>query len=291
MARQLSLKGCRLLLGGALLSTPFICGASEQSFAGSPPLVMAQAAEQQDAVVQLGQMEEQMRQLQGEIERLQYQNRQLQQRLDELGKTSSSEAAPPPPEGGQAAASGTAGSTSESAGAPGKPGTPTSGHGQQTLGTLPKSSFTEPSSEQQQQTAARAAAINPTAPAKQQYDAALQLMQQGQWDSARSVFQNITTRYPNDPLAPNAGYWLGETYYVSKDYQNAAATFAKNYRTYGPDAAKAPDTLLKLGMSLAANGDKDKACQIYGELDKRYPNASAAIKQTAARERATAKCS
>lgn len=272
-----------------MLSGCFILGMSGQSFGEPPPLVVAQAV-QQDAVVRLGQVEEQMRQMQGEIERLQYQNRQLQQQLDKLGKESSPEAKATS-QGDQSATASTANSAGEEGTSTGKTDMQESNRGQQSLGTLPKSSFNEPSSDEQQRTAARAASINPTAPAKQQYDAALQLMQQGQWDSARSVFENITTRYPNDPLAPNAAYWLGETYYVSKDYQNAAATFAKNYRAYGPEAPKAPDTLLKLGMSLAANGDKDKACQIYGELDKRYPNAAAAIKQTAARERVTAKCS
>ena len=66
--------------------------------------------------------------------------------------------------------------------------------------------------------------------------------------------------------------------------------FARNYRTYGQDAPRAPDNLLKLGMALAAMGDRDKACQTFAELGKRHPNASAPIRQALSREKTAAGC-
>jgi tol-pal system protein YbgF len=126
--------------------------------------------------------------------------------------------------------------------------------------------------------------------ARQSYDAAMGLLQSANWDAAQQAFESFLSSYPKDALAPNAAYWLGETYYVRKDYPNAAATFARNYRTYGPDAPKAADELLKLGMSLAALGDKQKACETYAELQKRHPDAGIAVRQALVRERAAAGC-
>ena len=64
---------------------------------------------------------------------------------------------------------------------------------------------------------------------------------------------------PNDPLAGNAQYWIGETYYVRGQYKNAADAFLKGYKKY-KSSEKAPDTLLRLGMALAELGQKDAAC-------------------------------
>ena len=122
------------------------------------------------------------------------------------------------------------------------------------------------------------------------YEGAQRLLQAGRWTEAQQAFQAFLDKNPKDPRAANAAYWLGETYYVSKDYQNAAAVFARNYKTYGADSQKAPDNLLKLGMSLSALGQKDKACVAFAELTKRHPNAPTPVKQTLARERATAGC-
>jgi tol-pal system protein YbgF len=134
------------------------------------------------------------------------------------------------------------------------------------------------------------AAIDPDAPPRERYEAGLQLLQRGDWPAAEAAFEGLIEDHPDDPLAGNAAYWLGETFYIRKDYPSAAAVFARNYRTYGADAAKAPDNLLKLGMSLGAMGDRERACQTFAELDRRHPNASAPIKQTLVRERSAVGC-
>ena len=90
-------------------------------------------------------------------------------------------------------------------------------------------------------------------------------------DRGAAGLPGVRRQEPEGPAGANAAYWLGETYYVSKDYPNAAAVFARNYRTYGADSHKSPDNLLKLGMSLAALGQKDKACVAFAELTKRHP--------------------
>ena len=122
------------------------------------------------------------------------------------------------------------------------------------------------------------------------YKGALDLLQAGNWADAEQSFTSFVKDYPDDARAPTASYWLGETYFFRKDYPTAASVFARNYRTYGQDAPRAPDNLLKLGMSLAAMGDRDKACQTFGELAKRHPNAPAPIQQALSREKTAAGC-
>ena len=78
-------------------------------------------------------------------------------------------------------------------------------------------------------------------------------------------------RYPNDPLAGNAQYWLGETYYVRKDYKNAAAAFAEGYQKY-PKGPKAADDLLKLGMSLGNARPEGRCLQGLCAARSRLPD-------------------
>lgn len=135
----------------------------------------------------------------------------------------------------------------------------------------------------------QAALPRPDTP-KGRYDAALTLLQAGDFGSAQDEFADFLADYPKDPLAPSAAYWLAETHYVQRDFAGAASQFAKNFRTYGESATKAPDNLLKMGMSLSQLGQKAEACRVFDELASRYPNAAPPIKQAAARGRAGAGC-
>ena len=135
------------------------------------------------------------------------------------------------------------------------------------------------------------ARADPNAPPREQYETALGLLQRGEWTAAESAFDTFLQRFPDDQLAANAAYWLGETYYIRQDYADAAAIFARNYRSYGPEAAKAPDNLLKLGMSLSSLGDRERACQTFAELQKRHADAAVPVRQAVARESAAAGCS
>ena len=57
-----------------------------------------------------------------------------------------------------------------------------------------------------------------------------------------------------------------------------------------PDAAKAPDAMLRLGISLNSMGARDRACAVFGELDRKYPQASANVRQASEREQKRNKC-
>ncbi|MBI3706483.1 MAG: tol-pal system protein YbgF [Proteobacteria bacterium] len=116
--------------------------------------------------------------------------------------------------------------------------------------------------------------------------------QQGQSDFSEpeQAFRAFVAANPNHRLTGNAQYWLGETYYVRRDFQNAARAFAEGVQKY-PTGEKAPDNLLKLGMSLGQLNQKANACGALVEVDRRYPNAVAGVKQAAARERQRLGCS
>jgi tol-pal system protein YbgF len=127
-------------------------------------------------------------------------------------------------------------------------------------------------------------------PAQEQYDAAMQLLRAGDYAGAEGGLQLFLELNPDNALAPNAAYWLAETHYVRKDYSAAAAAFARNYRIYGKDDTKAPDNLLKLGMSLQGLQETEKACRTFAELAKEFPNVPAHIQQALSRERERAAC-
>jgi tol-pal system protein YbgF len=124
---------------------------------------------------------------------------------------------------------------------------------------------------------------------EEQYKYAFGLLSQANYGEAELALRGFVDQNPNDPLAGNAKYWLGETFYVRQDYQQAAVTFAEAYQEY-PDSGKAPDNLLKLGMSLSALGSQSDACGTFVELLKRYPQAAATILQRAKQERQRLSC-
>lgn len=121
------------------------------------------------------------------------------------------------------------------------------------------------------------------------YDAAFQSLREQKYERAESAFKNFMGRYPNDALAGNAQYWLGETYYVRGNYLEAAKIFAQGFQKY-PKSSKAPDNLLKLGLSLAQNGKNKEACLTFHQLGIQYPSAAAVIKQRAESESKKLNC-
>lgn len=124
---------------------------------------------------------------------------------------------------------------------------------------------------------------------KMAYQQAFNTLQRGEYEVAEVSFTQFLKSYPSDGLAGNAQYWLGESYYVRGAYKQAAQSFLKGYTTYSA-SPKAPDSLLKLGMTLVRLGQTDAACGTLGELNRRFPTASPAINQRAQLERQRAGC-
>lgn len=121
------------------------------------------------------------------------------------------------------------------------------------------------------------------------YDAAYGYLLSRDYTSAESTFKEFLKRYPNDKLAGNAQYWLGESFYVRGNYRKAADNFLKGYSKYRKNR-KAPESLLKLAMSLKKLGQKEAACATFDELSAKFPKIEPRVKQRAEFEQRGAGC-
>lgn len=138
-------------------------------------------------------------------------------------------------------------------------------------------------------TAALPAASETSNDPKQLYETAYGYLLQRDYGSAETAFGDFLKKFPNDSLSGNAQYWLGETYFVRGQYKAAASSFLKGYQTYS-QSGKAPDSLLKLAMSLDRLGQKDAACSSFSELASKFPTAAQNVKARAQSERQRIGC-
>jgi len=138
--------------------------------------------------------------------------------------------------------------------------------------------------------ASEATAALPAGTPEQLYEHAYGLLRRGQMEEAEQAFRAFLDRHEGHALAANAQYWLGETYYVRQEYPQAAQTFLTGYQDYG-DGGKAADSLLKLGMTLAAMGQTDDACAAFDELEARFSDLEERIDRRMDSERRRLGCS
>ena len=137
--------------------------------------------------------------------------------------------------------------------------------------------------------ATRAGGTLPTGEPQTEYNAAIGLIQTGKFDAGETAFRNFLTRHPEHQLAENARYWIGETLYARQRYQESAQAFLEAWQA-DTDGAKAPDNLLKLGMSLTRLEKTREACVSFGKLLSDYGGAPERVRAAARRERQTLKC-
>lgn len=121
------------------------------------------------------------------------------------------------------------------------------------------------------------------------YERALKDLQAGNYAGAELDFAQLLAAHPGHNLAGNAQYWLGETHYVRRQFKQAAQAFLSGYTTYA-QSKKAPDSLLKLGMTLTAMGEKKTGCDAFAELGAKFPDAPPAVTKRADIERKRAGC-
>jgi tol-pal system protein YbgF len=108
------------------------------------------------------------------------------------------------------------------------------------------------------------------------YQTAYNHVLSGDYSLAEREFSGFIQSYPKSNRIADANFWLGEAQYSQQKYNEAAKTFLNAHQTYGK-SAKAPEMLLKLGMSLAALDNNETACATLKEVPRRYPSASRAV--------------
>ncbi len=229
----------------------------------------------------LSTLEDSMRSLNGRLEQLEFSIRRLDQSMQRLQQDTDArlaklEATPPPQQQSSAPSQTT------------QPSVQTAEDG--TLGDL-----------RMQNGKVVGGAVNPKSPPlpetppdygltpQEQYDEAFGLLRQADYDGAEKSFKNFIDKNPKDKLLDNAKYWYAETLYVRAKFDEAAVAFGDAWQQ-NPQGNKAPDSLLKLGMSLAATNKTKDACTALGELVAKYPSAPQAIRSRATEERTKLKC-
>jgi len=249
--------------------------------------------------MRLGELEDRIRELTGRIEELTNSLNQTKQQLDRLSSdvdvrfNQLQQQQQPPPVAATAplppaAATAQAAPPKLAQGAGADVSQPASRSG--TLGVLPAPGAGAPIAQPApaQQTASAEGTL-PSGSAQDQYNYAMGLLTQANYPAAEQAMRNFVARWPKDPLAGNAQYWLGETFYVRKDYASAATAFAQGYEKY-PKSSKAADDLLKLGMSLTNLNQKPDACRAFARLQRDFPTVSPPIKERLTSEKQRAGC-
>ena len=120
---------------------------------------------------------------------------------------------------------------------------------------------------------------------RDQYNAALQAFQSGQFQQAEDGFKAFITANPGHRLTPDADFYIGETYFQRSRPREAAEQYLKVTTDFAR-SSRAPESMVRLGQTLAALGNKDQACATFAEFGKRYPTATASVKRLADREMA-----
>ncbi|WP_181016740.1 tol-pal system protein YbgF [Luteibacter rhizovicinus] len=207
-------------------------------------------------VNQVNDLQQQLSQLQGQIEELQHQNQQLQDsqkaqyadvdsRLGRLEK------------GGAAQAS----SPAAPANAPQAP--------------TPTPTAVAPAAGQQAAAAPANAPAAASVTEQAAYDAAFKSLRAGDYVTASRGFRDFLTKYPDSALAPNAYYWLGESYYVTMNYPVAIEAFQRLVKQY-PQSDKVSDGLLKVGYCQIELKQQDAAIATLKQVSAKYPGTKAA---------------
>jgi len=105
------------------------------------------------------------------------------------------------------------------------------------------------------------------------YDSAFDALKEGRYAESAKRFQTFLASYPSGSYAPNAWYWLGESYYVTQNYPIALESFRELLTSF-PDSAKAPDALLKVGYCQYELRQWDEAEATLNQVIERYPDST-----------------
>jgi tol-pal system protein YbgF len=289
---------------------------------GKAPLLKVQSSE----VGRIGQLEEQIRSLNGRIEEMSFQLLQMQEQIRKFqednefrfqdleggnsGSTKKSQLETPRTND---QSSGTAPATSDQAmatdlnaglgsgtGAGSNTGAPPS-----TLGQIVFDENGNPVAANQDTSSLETTlpgadqGINETPDSQQQtaaldnpgdlYQSAYGHVLTGDYSQAENEFRSYLEAFPTGEKAADASFWMGEAQYSQGKFNDSAKTFLNAHQAYSK-SPKAPEMLLKLGMSLAALDNKDTACATLREVNKRYPKASQAVKTKVASEQGRLAC-
>lgn len=215
----------------------------------------------QDLLNQLDQLRTEVVSLREMVEQLQNENRQLQQRgrdqyLDLDGRLNRLEggALPPPPAAGGAPA----------AAAP--PAAPA---------VAPTRTVTPGPADAAPRVHGDPGSLAQSGDERTAYNQAFDALKAGRYDESAQLFQAFIDAWPAGVYAPNALYWLGESYYATRNFKLAGQQFDTLIGRY-PTHDKAPGALLKRGLSQFGDGQVPEAKATLQQVVNLYPGTDAA---------------
>ena len=129
----------------------------------------------------------------------------------------------------------------------------------------------------------------PNKPPVEQYEFAVSFMKIGDYETAEFALREFIDKNKDHDLAGSAQYWYGETFRIRQLYSDAATAYLDGYQNY-PKSKKAPDNLLKLGITMVQLGEKDQGCKMISGIKKEYPKANKSVLQKAQYEQKKFKC-
>jgi tol-pal system protein YbgF len=112
---------------------------------------------------------------------------------------------------------------------------------------------------------------------KRDYEIAWSALEKKDYRLAIQRFKDFLKRYPRSNLADNAQYWIGESYYALREFDQAILEFDAVRRNY-PQGEKVPAALLKQGYSFAELGEKVNARLILQEVIEKFPQSPEAMR-------------
>jgi tol-pal system protein YbgF len=122
--------------------------------------------------------------------------------------------------------------------------------------------------------------VGPADGAEQVYAAAMAMFRARELGQAVLDLLGFIAAHPKHRLAPNAQYWIGEAYYVQRDYRQALVEFQRVLE-FGAGASKIPDALLKIGLCHLNLHDLARAQQVWQRVVREHPGTEAAVKAAA----------
>ncbi|MEE2662050.1 MAG: tol-pal system protein YbgF [Pseudomonadota bacterium] len=133
------------------------------------------------------------------------------------------------------------------------------------------------------------APVLPAGTPKFQYDHIYKILRQQDFPRAATALRAFIDLHPKNALTSNAYFWLGQIYYVQKDYRDAALLFAEGFQKF-PQGNKGPDSLLKLGTSLMNLNKNVEACTAFARFFEDFPKARSDLTNRVKRGQRKALC-
>jgi tol-pal system protein YbgF len=257
-------------LGERIDATEVRLGELEASFLAGDPVA-------ETLMRRLDALDYQIRELTGETERLQFENRRLTDQVNQLQAELDAVRNPPVPVIDAATSEWMTDGLGED---------PAAAEGAAVAVTDANDPFAE---DRAAATGVLGAAPTGAAEPAAVFQSARDRLNDGDFAGAQLGFESFVNNHAEHPRAGEAWYWLGETFYVRSQFAEAADAYIASLRSQ-PEGEKAPDALVRLAASLHGLGRTSDACDTLARFGRQFPNATPASRDRAARESVRANC-